>query len=102
MTFQKNDKKEIFGWMVYDWANSAFYTTVIGVLIQPYLISLAQAELGKGGVVFTLGPIGSVTAESLPSFCLGLSVFLQVFFLPVLDRKSTRLNSSHGYNSYAV
>ncbi|MCW5960459.1 MAG: MFS transporter [Pyrinomonadaceae bacterium] len=83
-SFPKNDKKEIFGWMVYDWANSAFYTTVIGVLIQPYLISLAQDELGKGGIVFTVGPIGSVTAESLPSFCLGLSVFLQIFFLPVL------------------
>lgn len=82
--FDKNDKKEIFGWMVYDWANSAFYTTVIGVLIQPYLISLAQAELGKGGIVFTLGSIGSVTAESLPSFCLGLSVFLQIFILPIL------------------
>lgn len=83
-SFPKNDKKEIFGWMVYDWANSAFYTTVIGVLIQPYLIALAQDELGKGGIVFTVGPIGSVTAESLPSFCLGLSVFLQIFFLPVL------------------
>lgn len=82
--FSRNNRKEIFGWMVYDWANSAFYTTVIGVLIQPYLISLAQAEYGKEGVVLNFGSIGSVTSESLPSFCLGLSVFAQVFFLPIL------------------
>ncbi len=42
MEFQKNDRREIFGWLMYDWANSAFYTTVIGVLLGPYLTSLAQ------------------------------------------------------------
>ncbi len=84
MEIPKNNPREIFGWMTYDWANSAFYTTVVGVLIQPYLIDLAQKQIGKGGVVFTVGFIGSVTAESLPSFCLGLSVFLQIFFLPIL------------------
>jgi UMF1 family MFS transporter len=31
-----NDRREIFGWMLYDWANSAFFTVVIGVLIGPY------------------------------------------------------------------
>ena len=28
----KNNRREIFGWMMYDWANSAFSTTVAGVI----------------------------------------------------------------------
>lgn len=80
----KNDRREIFGWLMYDWANSAFYTTVISVLLGPYLTTLAQASVGEGGTVFSLGAIGSVTAESLVPTALALSVVLQVFLLPVL------------------
>ena len=36
-----NDKKEIFGWGMYDWANSAFSTTVGTVFLGPYIASLA-------------------------------------------------------------
>ena len=56
----KNDRREIFGWLTYDWANSAFYTTVVTVLAAPYLTALAQADVGKGGVVLSLGPMGSI------------------------------------------
>ena len=45
--FAKNDRKEIFGWMMYDWANSAFYTTVIAVLLGPYLNALLNKMLVK-------------------------------------------------------
>ena len=37
-----NDKREIFGWAMYDWANSAFSTTVVTVFLGPYLSSLAE------------------------------------------------------------
>lgn len=80
----KNDKREIFGWLTYDWANSAFYTTVVTVLVGPYLTGLAQADVGKGGVVFNLGPLGSITSDNLVTSALGMSIFLQVFLLPVL------------------
>ena len=36
-----NDRREIFGWMMYDWANSAFFTTVVGAMYGPYLTSVA-------------------------------------------------------------
>ena len=36
-----NDKREIFGWAMYDWANSAFSTTVGTVFLGPYVASLA-------------------------------------------------------------
>ena len=80
----KNDKREIFGWKMYDWANSAFYTTVVGALFGPYLTRLAQAAVGENGVVLDLGPLGEVTAKSLPTLCVSLSVGLQVFLLPIL------------------
>ena len=80
----KNDSREIFGWKMYDWANSAFYTTVVGALFSPYLTRLAQSAVGENGVVLNLGPFGDVTAKSLPTLCVSISVGAQVFLLPVL------------------
>jgi len=80
----KNNRREIFGWLTYDWANSAFYTTVVTVLVGPYLTALAQADVGKGGTVLTLGPLGTVTSDNMVTSTLGVSIFLQVFILPIL------------------
>ncbi|MBA2378010.1 MAG: MFS transporter [Blastocatellia bacterium] len=80
----KNSRSEIFGWLTYDWANSVFYTTVVSVLAGPYITSLAQADVGRGGVVLSLGPIGSITSDNLFTATLGVSVFLQIFILPLL------------------
>ena len=79
----KNDRKEIFGWMLYDWANSAFFTTVIGVLLGPYLISLAQKAVGEDGEILNLF-FFSVTPKGLPAFCIAISVVSMVIFLPIL------------------
>jgi MFS transporter, UMF1 family len=79
-----NDRREIFGWIMYDWANSAFSTTVVAALLGPYLTALAQAAVGENGVVMNLGPLGLVTAKSLFPYATSLSVFLQVFLLPIL------------------
>jgi UMF1 family MFS transporter len=79
----KNDRREIFGWIVYDWANSGFYTTVVAALFGDYVTRLAQASVGPNGVIFSLGPL-LITAKSLAPFAVGTSVFLQVFLLPVL------------------
>jgi MFS transporter, UMF1 family len=83
-TTDKNDRREIFGWKMYDWANSAFYTTVVGALFSPYLTRLAQSAVGENGVVLDLGPLGAVTAKSLPTLCVSISVGAQVFLLPIL------------------
>ncbi|HVQ55878.1 MAG TPA: MFS transporter, partial [Pyrinomonadaceae bacterium] len=79
----KNDRKEIFGWMMYDWANSAFFTTVVGVLIGPYLLALAQKAVGEDGIILDLF-LFKVTPKGLPAFCTALSVVSMVVFLPVL------------------
>src|SRR5829696_5173513 len=69
---------------MYDWANSAFYTTVVGALFSPYLTRLAQAAVGENGVVLDLGLLGAVTAKSLPTLCVSIPVGAQVFLLPIL------------------
>jgi UMF1 family MFS transporter len=69
---------------MYDWANSAFSTTVITVLAGPYLTGLAQRDVGPNGVVVALGPFGSITALSLFPYCISASGFLQVLFLPLV------------------
>lgn len=77
-----NDRRELFGWYVYDWANSAFYTTVIAVFIGPYLTSVAVAAADAGGYVYPLGI--KVTAQSFHPYVVSLSVLCQAIFLPVL------------------
>src|SRR5918911_921839 len=79
-----NDRREVFGWTMYDWAISAFSTTVGAALLAPYLTVLAQRDVGENGIVLTLGPLGVVTAKSFVPYCISLSVILQVVFLPVL------------------
>ena len=80
----KNDRKELFGWVIYDWANHAFFTLVLGVLVGEYLTGLAQRSVGENGPVISLGGSTFVTAKSLYSFAVGGSVLLQVIFLPIL------------------
>src|SRR5262250_2012192 len=50
-----NDRRELFGWYVYDWANSAFYTTVVTVFMGPYLTEVTKAAADANGYVYPLG-----------------------------------------------
>jgi UMF1 family MFS transporter len=77
-----NDKRETRGWMFYDWANSAFSTTVVTVFLGPYLTGLIEAQLGNKGTFTLLGI--PIAAESFFTYCVSISVLLQVFFLPIL------------------
>jgi UMF1 family MFS transporter len=97
---QQNDKREIFGWGMYDWANSAFSTTVGTVFLGPYLASLARDAaklefLTKNGFEWTeaiaaqfpltasLGGL-QVAPDSFLPYCVSISVGFQVLFLPIL------------------
>ena len=79
-----NDKREIFGWAMYDWANSAFSTTVGTVFLGPYLANLAQkaAIASQDGVARILGI--PIAPDSFFPYCISLSVGMQVLFLPIL------------------
>ncbi len=83
-TTDKNNPREVFGWKVYDWANSAFSTTIVGALFGPYLTEITQQAVGENGVVVNLGPLGAITAKSFFPTAVSIAVFLQIFLLPVL------------------
>jgi MFS transporter, UMF1 family len=79
-----NDKREIFGWGMYDWANSAFSTTIGTVFLAPYVASLARTAAetaGTANVSFLGIP---VAPDSFLPYCISFSVGMQVLFLPIL------------------
>jgi UMF1 family MFS transporter len=81
---QPNDRREIFGWGMYDWANSAFSTTVGTVFLGPYVAALAAtaAQTYPDGNARFLGL--PVAPDSFLPYCISFSVLLQVLFLPIL------------------
>ena len=91
----KNDKKTIFGWCMYDWANSAYITTAAVALLPDYF---ARAVVGEAGVdIFGT----NVSATALWSFMLGGAAFIVFLFAPVLgavaDFSSAKETVSHQF-----
>ena len=75
-------QKQRFGWYVYDWANSAFSTTVVTVFLGPYLTSVAESAMDASG---RIAPFGiEMHPGSWFSYCVAFSVVLQVFVLPAV------------------
>ena len=70
------------GWYMYDFAQSAFSTTVVTLFLGPYLTALAKTAADAGGMVHPLGIV--VDARSYWSYLVSLSVVLQVAFLPMV------------------
>ncbi len=93
-----NNRREIFGWAMYDWANSAFSTTIGSVFLGPYISGLAKtvAEadfLARTGAAWTetsgqalvVNFMGlPVAPEAVVPFAISLSVVFQAGFLPIL------------------
>ncbi|MCG3211421.1 MAG: hypothetical protein FOGNACKC_05067 [Anaerolineae bacterium] len=75
-----NKQREITGWAMYDWANSAFSAVVVTVLLGPYLAALIKTQ--PGGVLLVAGT--AIEPEAFYPFCVSISVILQVIFLPLL------------------
>src|SRR5919197_1601117 len=74
--------REQVGWYFYDWANSAFPTTVVTVFLGPYLTSVTKAAADPNGFVEPLGI--RVAAGAFYPYMVSLSVLGQVALLPVL------------------
>ncbi len=73
-----NNKKQIFGWVMYDWANSAYVTTVLVALLPPYFAAVVVPPEGIniGGAYFT--------AESIWALMISFSAFVVFIFAPIL------------------
>ena len=74
----KNDKKTLFGWCMYDWANSAYGTTVVAALLPNYF---ALGIVGEAGVSIA-GQTFSATA--LWGYMLSASALVVFLCAPVL------------------
>ena len=81
-------RREQRGWYFYDWANSAFSTTVAAVFLGPYLTALTESAAGVGGFVHLLGI--PIRAGSFFPYILSLSVVLQVLLLPITGAVADR------------
>jgi MFS transporter, UMF1 family len=93
--YGQSSRGERVGWYLYDWANSAFSTTVVTVFLGPYLTSIAKTAAGcaagdpcKGRTVDVLGL--AISPGSLFPYTVSLSVFLTVFVLPVVGAIADR------------
>jgi len=69
-------------WYMYDFANSAFASTVVTLFLGPYLTELAKSAADAGGHIHPLGI--EVDPRSYWSYLISLSVLTQVVFLPML------------------
>jgi UMF1 family MFS transporter len=75
-------RREQTGWYFYDFANSAFSTTVVTLFLGPYLTALAKAAAGAEGYIYPLGI--PIEPRSYWGYLVALSVLLQVLCLPVV------------------
>ncbi len=73
-----NDKKQIFGWAMYDWANSAYVTTVAVAVFPLFFRKVIVPENGFiiGGVQFS--------AISLLAFMSSFCSFFIFLCAPIL------------------
>ncbi|MBL7961399.1 MFS transporter [bacterium] len=74
----KNDKKTIFGWCMYDWANSAFILTVVTAVLPVYFAGVVVPKEGFniGGTIYS--------ATSLWGFVISSSALFVFLCAPVL------------------
>ncbi len=82
--------KEQRGWYFYDFANSAFASTVVTLFLGPYLTSVSKAGADANGLIHPLGI--PVEPRSYWGYLVALSVVTQVVVLPVLGAIADRSN----------
>jgi MFS transporter, UMF1 family len=76
-------------WNWYDWANSAFYTTVLSVMFAPYMITVAGKAAGCADADETCSKTVNVlglhlAAGSLPSYLISFATISSAFVLPIV------------------
>ena len=81
--------KDQKAWYWYDWANSAFYTTVLSVLFAPYMATVAGKAAGCVNDDDTCSKTVSVlglhlAAGSLPFYLTSFATISSAFVLPIV------------------
>jgi MFS transporter, UMF1 family len=92
--------REQKAWNWYDWANSAYYTTVLSVLFAPFMITVAGRAAGCGSSADdtcdkTVDVLGlHLAAGSLPFYLTSFATIASALVLPIVgalvDRSSRK------------
>jgi MFS transporter, UMF1 family len=78
---EKTKHLAVFSWCMYDWANSAFATTVLAAVLPVYFASL----IPEGGVTVRLGTgVLTVSGSGLWGYAVSLSLLVSALCAPVL------------------
>ena len=75
---EKNNKRTIFGWSMYDWAKSAYETTFLGAVLPVYFVSVIVPEEGfefRGNVY---------TGAEVWGFAIGSALFIFFLIMPTI------------------
>jgi UMF1 family MFS transporter len=93
-------------WNWYDWANSAYYTTVLSVMFAPYMITVAGRAAGCPDPDETCSRTVSLlglhlAAGSLPFYLTSFATIASAFLLPVVgafvDRSAHKKRHMAGF-----
>ncbi len=85
--------KEQKAWYWYDWANSAYVTTIATVMFAPYIINIAE----NAAVDNRISVLGlSVAPGALPSYLVTFSTILSALILPLLGAAADRTANKKG------
>ena len=87
--FAFTDNKSVYSWALYDWANSAYATTIIAAVLPAYYSKVAAASLPPN------------IASSYWAYATTSAMLLLVFLSPVLgamaDFKRSKLKFLAGF-----
>ena len=75
---EKNNKRTIFGWSMYDWAKSSYETTILGAVLPVYFVSVIVPEEGfefRGNVY---------TGAEVWGFAIGSALFIFFLIMPTI------------------
>jgi MFS transporter, UMF1 family len=99
--------REQKAWNWYDWANSAYYTTVLAVLFAPYMITVAGRAAGCGSSADdtcskTVDVLGlHLAAGSLPFYLTSFATIASALVLPpvgaLVDRSGRKKQHMAGF-----
>ena len=98
-------RREQKAWYWYDWANSAYFTTILTVLFGPYMIAVSKAAAppcAGDGCVEKVNVLGvGIAAGSLGGFLVTASTLIGAVVLPlvgaVIDRSPRKRVHMAGY-----
>ena len=75
---EKNNKRTLFGWSMYDWAKSAYETTTLGAIMPVYFVSVVVPEEGfnfRGNLY---------TGAEVWGFAIGSALFIFFLIMPTI------------------